>query len=42
MEDRLRERHTDEPAQEKVVAQVLAEAALGGDRVEDLDELCPQ
>jgi hypothetical protein len=39
VEDRLLEGQTDEPAQQKVVAQLLDQALRGGDRVEDLDEL---
>jgi len=42
VEDRLVEGQAHEPAQEEVVAQLLDEAPLGGDRVEDLDELRPQ
>ena len=42
MEERLVQGHPDEPAQQQVVAQLLDQAALGGDRVEDLHELRPQ
>ena len=42
MPDRLVHRQTDEPAQEQVVAELLAEPALGGDGMEDLDELGAQ
>lgn len=42
MPDRLVRRQADEPAQEQVVAQLLAEPALGGDGVEDLHELGAQ
>ena len=40
--DRLREGQAHEPAQEQVVFQLLAEAALRRDGVEVLDELGPQ
>jgi len=42
VEDRLIERQAHEPAQQEVVAQLLDEAPLGGDRVEDLHKLRPQ
>ena len=42
MPDRLVHRQADEPAQEQVVPELLAEPALGADRVEDLHELRAQ
>ena len=42
MPDRLGERQAHEPAQEQVVFQLFAEAALRGDGVEVLDQLGAQ